>query len=46
VSHGHWNVTRFIAGLPCDGIVAPMVTDGAMNGLIFLTYVQLNLEAT
>jgi transposase len=40
VPHGHWNITTFIAGLRCDGIVAPMVTDGAMNGEIFLAYVQ------
>jgi transposase len=40
VPHGHWNITTFIAGLRCNGIVAPMVTDGAMNGEIFLAYVE------
>lgn len=40
VPHGHWNITTFIAALRCDGITAPMVTDGAMNGAIFLAYVQ------
>lgn len=40
VPHGHWNITTFIAGLRCDGLVAPMVTDGAMNGEIFLAYVE------
>ena len=39
VPHGHWNVSTFVAALRCDGIVAPMVTDGAMNGEIFLAYV-------
>jgi hypothetical protein len=36
VPHGHWNITTFIAALRCDGITAPMITDGAMNGAIFL----------
>jgi transposase len=40
VPHGHWNITTFIAALRCDGITAPMVTDGAMNGAIFLAYVR------
>jgi transposase len=40
VPHGHWNITTFIAGLRYDGLVAPMVTDGAMNGEIFLAYVR------
>jgi transposase len=26
--------------LRCDGIVAPLVIDGAMNGEIFLAYVR------
>ena len=38
--HGHWNITTFIAGLRCDGLVAPLVIDGAMNGETFLAYVQ------
>jgi transposase len=40
VPHGHWNITTFIAGLRGNGLVAPMVTDGAMNGEIFLAYVE------
>ena len=40
VPHGHWNITTFIAALRCDGITAPMVTDGAMNGAIFLAYIR------
>jgi len=40
VPHGHWNMTTSIAGLRCDGLVAPMVTDGAMNGEIFLAYIE------
>jgi transposase len=40
VPHGHWNITTFIAALRCDGITAPMVTDGTMNGAIFLAYIR------
>lgn len=40
VPHGHWNITTFTAGLRCDGMVAPLVIDGAMNGETFLAYVR------
>lgn len=40
VPHGHWNTTTFTAGLRLDGMVAPMVLDGAMNGVAFLAYVE------
>lgn len=40
VPHGHWKSTTFIAGLRCDGIVAPMILDGAMNGDVFLAYIE------
>lgn len=40
VPHGHWKTTTFIAGLRCDGVIAPMVLDGAMNGDVFLAYIQ------
>lgn len=46
VPHGHWNITTFVAALRCDGITAPMVTDGAMNGEIFLAYVRQFLVRT
>ena len=32
VPHGHWKTTTFTAGLRYDGIAAPMVLDGPMNG--------------
>lgn len=38
--HGHRKTTTFIAALRCDGITAPMVIDGAMNGATFLEYVR------
>jgi transposase len=46
VPHGHWNITTFVAALRCDGLTAPMVTDGAMNGAIFLAYVRHFLVPT
>jgi transposase len=38
--HGHWKTTTFVAGLRGSGMVAPMVTDGPMNGELFKAYVK------
>lgn len=40
VPHGHWKTTTFVAALRADGLVAPMVIDGAMNGDLFVAYVR------
>ncbi|NIE81811.1 IS630 family transposase, partial [Asaia sp. As-1742] len=45
VPHGHWKTTTFIAGLRLNGIVAPMVQDGPINGRSFQTYVERVLVA-
>lgn len=37
---GHWKTTTFTAGLRRDGLVAPYVLDGPMNGRAFLVYVE------
>jgi len=37
---GHWKTTTFVAGLRQDGVVAPFVLDGPMNGDAFLVYVE------
>src|SRR5580704_15563467 len=37
--------TTFTAGLRHDGIAAPMVLDGPMNGEAFLAYVEQAIEA-
>lgn len=37
---GHWKTTTFTAGLRCDGLVAPFVLDGPMNGEAFRVYVE------
>jgi transposase len=46
VPHGHWKTSTFIAGLRTDGLSAPMVVDGAVNGDIFLAYVEQVLAPT
>lgn len=40
VPHGHWNTTTFTAGLRLDGIAAPMLLAGPMNGDAFRAYVE------
>ena len=40
VPHGHWKTTTFTAGLRINGMAAPMVLDGPMNGDAFLAYVR------
>jgi len=37
---GHWKTTTFTAGLRRDGLVAPWVLDGPINGEAFLVYVE------
>jgi len=39
VPHGHWKTTTFTAGLTTDGLIAPWLLDGAMDGDAFRTYV-------
>ena len=41
VPYGHWKTSTFIAGLRHDGLVAPCVFDGAINGELFLDYVLM-----
>jgi len=40
VPHGHWKTTTFLAALRHEGLTAPMVVDGAINGELFLAYVE------
>jgi transposase len=46
VPHGHWKTSTFVAGLRTSGITAPLVVDGAMNGEVFLAYVEQILVPT
>jgi transposase len=44
--YGHWKTTTFLAGLRYDGIVAPLVLDGPINGAAFLAWVEQFLAPT
>jgi transposase len=44
--HGHWQTTTFIGALRVDGLTAPLVFDGPINGEIFLCYVRDHLVPT
>ena len=46
VPHGHWQTTTFTGALRLQGITAPMVLDGPMNGVAFLAYVEQVLAPT
>lgn len=43
VPHGHWMTSTFIAGLRHDGIVAPCLFNCAIDGELFLAYVEQHL---
>lgn len=44
--HGHWKTSTFVAALRIDGLIAPTVVDGAMNGDFFEAYVERQLIPT
>ena len=46
VPHGHWKTTTFTGALRLNGLTAPMVLDGPMNGEAFLAYVEQVLAPT
>lgn len=46
VPHGHWQTSTFVAGLRHDGIMAPCVLDGAINGRSFRAWVEQFLAPT
>lgn len=46
VPHGHWKTTTLVAGLRLDGITAPGVIDGAMDGELFTLYAEHFLAPT
>ena len=43
---GHWATQTFIAGLRCDGLIAPWVIDHPMNRETFDIYVETQLTPT
>ena len=44
--HGHWQTSTFLAGLRHDGLTAPAVFAGAINGELFTAYVAQVLAPT
>lgn len=40
IPHGHWKTTTLTAGLRLNGLAAPMILDGPMNGDAFLAYIE------
>ena len=46
VPHGHWKTTTFIGALRCDAVTATGAFDGAVNGELFLAYVEQVLVPT
>lgn len=46
VPHGHWKTTTFVAGLRLNGLSAPCVIDGPINGDWFIAYVEQALAPT
>lgn len=43
IPHGHWKTTTFVGALTLGGMTAPWVIDGAMDGEMFLLWVQTQL---
>ena len=43
--HGRWRTMTFLAALRCDGLTAPCVFDGPINGACFRAYVDQQLIA-
>ena len=41
---GRWSTQTFIAGLKCDGLIAPFLVDGPMDGEAFDVYIETQLS--
>ena len=46
VPHGHWKTLTVVAALRIDGLTAPTVIDGPMDGASFLAYIEQVLAPT
>ncbi len=46
VPHGHWKTTTFLAAFRVRGLTAPLVVDGAINGVLFKGWVTQHLVPT
>lgn len=43
VPSGRWQTTTFLGAMRADGFIAPLTVDGAINGELFLAWVQQHL---
>jgi transposase len=43
---GHWKTTTFLAALRVGGLTCPLLIDGAVNGDLFVAYVEQQLVPT
>lgn len=46
VPYGHWKTTTLLAALTLDGVKAPLVIDGCINGELFLAWIRKDLVTT
>lgn len=46
VPHGHWKTLTFLGALRLEGVSAPLVLDGPINGKSFLAWVEQFLVPT
>lgn len=43
VPYGRWQTTTFLGAMRADGFIAPLTVEGAINGPLFLAWVQQQL---
>lgn len=43
VPYGRWQTTTFLGALRCTGLMAPLCVEGAINGRVFLAWVEQHL---
>ncbi|MFD2189408.1 IS630 family transposase [Pistricoccus aurantiacus] len=46
IPYGHWKTTTFVGGLRLNGMTAPLVLDGPMDGEAFRAYIEQRLVPT
>jgi transposase len=46
VPHGNWKTITLVAGVRQDGMVAPLVIDGSIDGPTFVAYLEQCLAPT
>ena len=46
VPYGHWHTTTFLCALRSEGLSAPLVLDGPINGAAFVAWVEQFLAPT